>query len=128
MSAHAAKLQHDVQSHLAQPYTRELVRNDDGTWFARVVEFAGCMTEGDTPQEALANLDDAMASWIHAHLTDGHAIPPPLSSDRYSGKFLMRVPKTLHRELARRADLEGVSLNQFVLSALARAIGTSDAR
>lgn len=123
MSAKAAKLQHDVQTYLARPYTRELIRNGDGTWFARVLEFAGCMTEGDTSAEALANLDDAMASWLAVHLEDGDDIPLPLASDQYSGRFLMRVPKTLHRDLARRADLEGVSLNQFALAALARSVG-----
>jgi antitoxin HicB len=81
------------------------------------------MTEGDTPEEAIGNLDEAMAAWVEAKLEDRDHIPQPLSSDQYSGKFLMRVPKTLHRELARRADLEGVSLNQFALVALSRCVG-----
>jgi antitoxin HicB len=119
----ATKVKQQVERYLAQPYTRELVRNEDGSWFARVVEFPGCMTEGETTEEAIENLDDAMASWIEVHIEDGEPIPPPLTSDEYSGKFLLRVPKTLHRELARHAELEGVSLNQFALVALARSIG-----
>lgn len=123
MSAASKRIKAEVGRHMALPYTREIVRNKDGTWFARVVEFPGCMTEGDTADEAMKNLDEAMAGWIAVHLEDNDPIPPPLSSDQYSGKFLMRVPRTLHRELARRADLEGVSLNQYALSALARAVG-----
>ena len=121
--ATGTRVKRQIEAYLVQPYTHELVRNEDGTWFARVVEFPGCMTEGETAEEAIANLDDAMASWIAVHLEDGEPIPPPLTSDEYSGKFLMRVPKTLHRELARHAELEGVSLNQFALAALARSIG-----
>lgn len=119
----ANKIKEEVEVILAGPYTREMIKNEDGTWFARVVEFAGCMTEGSTAEEAFDNLNDAMASWIEVHLEDGDPIPPPLTSDQYSGKFLMRVPKTLHRELARRADLEGVSLNQYALVALSRCVG-----
>ena len=124
MATSARAKKQEVKAMLARPYTRELIKNEDGTWFARVVEFVGCMTEGDTSEEAMNHLDEAMETWVEAHLEDGGAIPPPLSSDQYSGKFLMRVPKTLHRELARRADLEGVSLNQFALVALSRYVGS----
>ena len=107
----------------AHPYTRELVRNEDGTWFARIVEFPGCMTEGRSQEEALANLDDAMNAWIKVKLEDQESIPPPISASDFSGKFLVRVPKSLHRDLARRADSEGVSLNQFVSTGLAKIVG-----
>ena len=108
---------------MARPYTRELVRNEDGSWFARVVELPGCMTEGDSAEDALRNLNEAMALWIEVKLDDDESIPLPLTSESYSGKFLLRVPKTLHRELARHAELEGVSLNQLALAALARSVG-----
>ena len=123
MATTAIPMKEEVKAILARPYTREMIKNEDGTWFARIVEFAGCMTEGDTAEEAFGNLENAMSAWVETHMEDGDSIPLPLTSDQYSGKFLMRVPKTLHRELARRADLEGVSLNQFALSALSRCVG-----
>ena len=123
MRTTAIPMREEVKGILARPYTRELIKNEDGTWFARVVEFAGCMTEGSTAEEAIENLDEAMAAWVEVKIEDGDPIPAPLSTDQYSGKFLMRVPKTLHRELARRGDLEGVSLNQFALVALSRCVG-----
>lgn len=43
----------------------------------------------------------------------------------YSGKVNLRMPKSLHRDLARRAEEEGVSLNQFMVVALARAVESS---
>jgi antitoxin HicB len=107
---------------IGQPYVRELVKNEDGTWFARVVEFPGCMTEGDTSEEALANLEEAMIGWVEVRLEDGDSIPSPVTVEDYSGKFMVRVAKSLHRDIARRADLEGVSLNAFVSTQLARAV------
>jgi antitoxin HicB len=107
-------------SYLKMPYTRELIRNEDGTWFARIVEFTGCMTEGDTQAEALAMLDDAMKGWIDVQKGEKNPIPEPLDARNFSGKFLVRVPPTLHRDLVRTAEVEGVSLNQLVATALAR--------
>jgi antitoxin HicB len=108
------------------PYAREVIPNSDGTWFAKIAEFAGCMTEGDTQAEAIANLEDAMIGWLETKLEDGDNIPAPATVEDYSGKFLVRVPKSLHRDLARRADHEGVSLNQYVATALARALSSPD--
>ena len=81
-SATAAKMNEEVKRILALPYARELVRNQDGTWHARVVEFPGCMTEGDTQESALANVDDAMAGWVEIHLEDGDPIPSPIAIDK----------------------------------------------
>jgi antitoxin HicB len=116
----AASLKEKIKRILALPYAREFVPNDDGTWLARVVEFSGCMTEGNTQQAALKNLEDAMAGWVAVHLEDGDPIPPPMAVDDYSGKFMVRIPRSLHRDLARRAHAEGVSLNQYVSTCLAQ--------
>ena len=112
-----------LKKYLAKPYARELIRNEDGTWFARVMELKGCMTEGNTREEALKNLDDAMKGWIDVAIEDGESIPEPLESRSFSGKFVVRVPRSLHRNLAKRAEVEGVSLNQVVVTALAREVG-----
>jgi antitoxin HicB len=74
-------------NYLKRPYARELIPNEDGTWFARIVEFPGCMTEGDTQAEALMMLDDAMKSWVEIQIADGNPIPEPVEC--YSGKFLV---------------------------------------
>lgn len=123
MAVTAKQIKEEIEKRKSQAYTRELVRNSDGTWFARIVEFPGCMTEGDTQEEALRELDDAMAAWLETKLEDGDTIPEPATAEAYSGKFVVRVPKSLHRDLTRRAEIEGVSLNQLVLTALARAVG-----
>jgi antitoxin HicB len=122
VSGTATKIREEVEKVVSRPYLRELVKNEDGTWFARIVEFAGCMTEGDTQTEALANLEDAMMAWVEVKIEDGDSIPEPITVDDYSGKFMVRVAKSLHRDIALRADREGVSLNAFVSAQLARAV------
>jgi antitoxin HicB len=114
----------DIQQYLELPYTRELVREDDGTWFARILEFPGCMTTGDTQQEALEMLEDAMTAWLRTRLEDRETIPEPVAADDFSGRFVVRVTKSLHRDLVRAAERNGVSLNLFVATTLAQAAGS----
>jgi antitoxin HicB len=110
-----------------QAYTIELVpdRNDDGHdgWVAQVEELPGCISQGATPDEAVENLREARAAWIDAALEEGRDIPAPKALTRYSGRFLVRLPESLHAQLARLAEAEGTSLNQFVLAALSGAVG-----
>ena len=112
-----------LDHYLSLPYTIEIVREDETTWFARVVELPGCMTEGDSPEDAVAMIRDAMAGWLELALEDGKPIPEPRSSEEYSGKFVVRVPKSLHRDLVETAAREAVSLNQYIATELARSVG-----
>lgn len=105
------------------PYHREFVPDEGGAWFARIVEFPGCMTQGDTIAEAAAMLDEAMASWLEVMLEDGDPIPEPIAEPEFSGKTVVRLGPALHRDAAELADREGVSLNHFITTAVARAVG-----
>ena len=113
----------DLNYYLSLPYTIELIREDESTWFARVVELPGCITEGDSPQDVIEMIHDAMAGWIEVALEDGESIPEPRPSEEYSGKFVVRVPKSLHRDLVEAAAREEVSLNHYIGTELARAVG-----
>jgi antitoxin HicB len=86
-------------------------------WVAEIAELPGCIGAGDTPEEALLALEDAKISWIEIALADGKLIPEPSNKNNleYSGKFTLRLPKTLHRELAEVAAAEEISLNQYLL-------------
>jgi antitoxin HicB len=112
-----------VEDYLRLPYTIQLRQYEDGTFFADVAELPGCMTEADTAQEAVEMIRDAMAGWIEVALSEGLPIPEPAAEPEYSGRFLVRTPKSLHRDLVRRARVEGASLNQFVVTTLSRALG-----
>jgi antitoxin HicB len=116
-----------VEEYLELPYTIELVRDEDDAgnagYVAEVDELPGCVSQGVTPEEAIRNVFDAMRGWISVALDDGRAIPEPRRDRHFSGRFLLRIPQGLHAELARRAEREGVSLNQFAATTLAGAVG-----
>lgn len=119
-----------VEDYLALPYHIEVVYDTSGQepgWFARVVELPGCMTQADTFEALGPMIQDAMRGWIEIGLEDGQPIPEPLPEEGFSGKFVVRVPRSLHRQLAECADRDGVSLNAFVNVACARAVGAQAA-
>jgi antitoxin HicB len=109
----------DLKYYMSLPYTIQITREDESTWFARVVELPGCMTEGDTPEEAADMIQDALGAWLEVALEDGRPIPEPQTTETYSGRFVVRVPRTLHQQLVEAAEQEGVSLNQFINVTLA---------
>jgi len=107
-----------VKNYIKQPYNFVVrpINDESGSYFhAFVLEFEGCQSTGETFVEAYNNLFEAMEGWIETKLENGFTIPPPLYTDKYSGKFVLRVPKTLHARLAMEAEQEGVSLNQYAV-------------
>jgi antitoxin HicB len=113
----------NIDDYLALPYTRELIPEPEGGWFVRIKELPGCMSQGDTPEDALAMIADAMEGWLETALAHNHPIPVPRDDLDYSGKFVVRVPRSMHRKLAEAAQADGVSLNQWIVAALAVALG-----
>ena len=116
-------MEKNLAYYLSLPYTRELIPDPEGGWFVRIKELPGCMSQGETPGEAVEMIADAMEVWLDVALDHGMAIPEPRWDEEYSGKFVVRVPKSIHRRLAERADEDGVSLNQWIVAALAEALG-----
>ncbi|MGD9615998.1 MAG: type II toxin-antitoxin system HicB family antitoxin [Alphaproteobacteria bacterium] len=60
---------------------RPLAATEGGGWLAEVPELPGCMSDGDTPQQALDNVMDAIACWIEAAQEDGRPVPAPMGAD-----------------------------------------------
>lgn len=90
------------------------ITDESGTYFyAAVLELDGCQSTGETFQEAYEGLREAMESWIEAKLENGFSVPMPINTKNYSGKFVLRLPKSL-------AEKKGVSLNQYALYKLAQ--------
>lgn len=116
-----------LDEYMTLPYVITLVHDvdDEGNagWVAEVAELPGCISQGATPEEAVVRVHDAMLGWLSVALEDGRDIPAPRESHSHSGRFLLRLPRTLHAELAREAEYEGVSLNAFASTALAGAVG-----
>ncbi len=108
--------------YMSLPYAVEVKHDEDG-YFAKVMELPGCMTWADTFEELGPMIEDAKLAWIEDALEDGDPIPEPRDVGEFSGKVNLRMPKSLHRDLVYRAEAEGVSLNQYMTTALARSVG-----
>lgn len=110
----------ELARYLGAPYVRMIIPNaEEGGYLAEVLELPGCITDGDTPEEAYRNLEDAMAGWITASLDTNRPIPDAVGDKEYSGHFPLRMSTELHRAAALRALQEGVSLNQWIAGAIA---------
>lgn len=117
-------IQREVERYMALPYRIELIP-DDGEWVVSIPDLPGCLSQGETVEEALRMIREAQRLWLQVALEDGRPIPEPsgIEDEPYSGRFNIRVPKTVHRDLVHAAEAEGVSLNLFIATALARAVG-----
>lgn len=113
----------DVSEYLRRPYARIVTPETDGTFRGEILEFPGCIATGDTPAEALSTLESAATNWLNAALERNQDIPRPLENSEYSGRLVVRMPKSLHKKAARVAELERVSLNQFILTSIAEHVG-----
>lgn len=101
---------------LEYPYT---VVPDDGSFFIKFPDLPGCMTQVEDAAEIGAMAEEIRTLWIETAYEDGMTVPEPSYVSRYSGKFQVRLPKSLHRDLAEQAEREGVSLNAWVNHLLA---------
>lgn len=111
--------------YLSLRYPVEIIpipEEEGGGYMARMPQFGDAIIgDGDTPEEALADLEEFKKERFRDFLEAGESIPEP-EREEYSGKFIIRVPKYLHRALAEEAKRNGVSLNQFVNSLLIQAL------
>jgi antitoxin HicB len=114
-----------VEEYAKLPYHVLLVRDAEEKgkpWSATVEELPGCTSHGKTSEEALRGIQEAMESWISAALAENRDVPVPKSAASHSGRLLLRMPRTLHADLTRASEREGVSLNQFITDVLAAAV------
>ena len=81
----------------------------------------GCIADGPTQPNALKELEKAVELRLAVARDEKRDIPEPSTEAPASGKFVVRVPPSVHQRLRRRAQREGVSLNEMVVSMLSRA-------
>ena len=110
-----------VNEYMRLPYRMEIVSDkDEGGYVVSFPELPGCLTTGESLEEAIRNAEDAKRAWFTAALKDGVFIHEPQQLETYSGQFKLRIPKTLHRRLAMMARNEGISLNQYCVYLLSK--------
>lgn len=114
-----------VRELLSHPYSRVLIPAAGGRYIAEILEFPGCSVEATTPSEAYTQLERAAEKWLLEWLEEGKAIPQPLMNDKTSGRFALRLPRSLYVRASRAAARESVSLNQYIANAVAERVGAS---
>lgn len=113
----------NIKDYMKLPYTRlvQEINDESGHYFyGRILELDGCQSSGETLEELYESLNEAMEGYLEAKIENNLPIPVPETENKYSGKFVVRIPKSLHQRLAIEADREGVSLNQLALLKLAQ--------
>lgn len=113
--------QNPLEFYLQLQYPIILHPDPDGGFVVEIKELPGCITQGETSQEALLEIADARTLWIKTAYEHGDIIPLPANESKYSGKTLLRMPRSLHQRLVEGAEREGVSLNQYLVYLLNKA-------
>lgn len=108
----------NLEHYLGLRYPITLQAEAEGGFVAEVADLPGCLSQGETVAEAVANVEEARRLWLETAWEHGDEIPLPAAEADYSGRLLVRMPRTLHRKLAEGARREGVSLNQHILALL----------
>lgn len=105
--------------YLAREYPLSVVAEAGGGYTILFPDLPGCMSQVDSLSEVGPVAEEIKTLWIETAYERGMEIPPPSYPEEYSGKFNLRIPRSLHRQLAESAEREGVSLNQYVGTLLA---------
>jgi antitoxin HicB len=113
--------------YLSLKYSVSIEEAPEGGYFIQIKDLPGCLSQGETIEEALENIEEARHIWMESMYEDENEIPLPGTAEKqYSGKFNIRIPKSLHRKLDKMAEEEGVSLNHYLVSTLSRAVGMEE--
>ena len=113
----------DYYMGLKYPFTLE--QDEDGSYFIEYPDLPGCMSCGETVDEAIAMGNDAKKCWIESALQDDSFIPEPKVIEDYPDNFKLRLPKSLYKQLATNASIEGVSMNQYCLYLLSGRVNSA---
>ncbi len=116
-------------AHADYPFEmRTLSAAEGGGFLITYPDFTDCISDGETVDEAVRNGQNALQATIATLQANGLPVPVPNSGGVASGKFVARVPKTIHAQLTTRAKAEGVSLNTLVVSLIAQGLGRKEGR
>lgn len=110
-----------IAEYMKLPYKMEITPDtEEGGFAVSFPDLPGCLTVGDTIEEAIKNAADAKRAWFEAAIEDGVSINEPDDIEKYSGQFKLRIPKSLHKSLSEHSRAEGISMNQYCLYLLTK--------
>lgn len=114
-----------LQEYLDTQYPYTVEPDPEGGFVVIFPDLPGCATVAETPEEIHPMAEDVRRLWIETAYAYGMEIPEPLRSEQYSGRFVLRMPRSLHRRLAEAARRNGVSLNTYTVALIERALGST---
>lgn len=116
-----------VERYMAMPYRMEVSFEGDH-WAAEFPELPGLVAGHETWEGLRGAVEDAKRAYFDVALQEGMVVPTPSTVDEsYSGRFMLRLGRSLHGSASRRARAEGISLNAFITVAVAKEIGRAEA-
>jgi predicted RNase H-like HicB family nuclease len=117
-----------LKYYLRLKYPITVIEASEGGYVVEIEDLPGCISQGDTIEEAVQMIHVARRLWLKSAYVDNLDIPLPKNDTEFSGKFNVRIPVSLHRKLHRLAGKEGVSLNQYVVYALSHTAGVAESK
>jgi antitoxin HicB len=118
--------QESLDYYLDLNYPVTIQYEGDGGMVVEIEDLPGCISQGETIEEAMEAIQAAKIAWLETAYEDDISIPIPRTEQTFSGRILMRVPKSLHRRLIENARREGISLNQYACHLLSSGAEISD--
>jgi antitoxin HicB len=104
---------------------RPLTKAEGGGWLITWPDLPGCMSDGETPEEAIKNGRDAFAAWVSVRQEElKQPVPESSALARKPARFVLRTPQSMHKRLVAKAKAEGVSLNTLVTTFIAERLGS----
>jgi len=119
-------MEKNIEYYMKLPYTLIVdveQCNDGDCYVARLQEVPDLIGVGDTPEEAIKELNINKRLKFKTHLEMNIPIPEPTT---YSGQFHIRVGPSIHKSLSKLAVSENISLNQYITNILAKAVGAAE--
>jgi antitoxin HicB len=113
---HRATLNLDAYRFTVRPLTRA----EGGGYLVEYPDIPGCMSDGETVEEAIAHAREALRDTIAVFRERGRKLPAPA---REAAQWRQRLPRSLYAKLTRQAESEGVSINSLVTAIIAEAVG-----
>ncbi len=114
----------DINYYLSLKYPIEILETEEG-FVTSHPDLPGCASFGDTAAEAIESLNEVRELWLKGQVESKGSAPEPRSPEEFSGRFVVRLPKWLHRILDQEARRQSSSLNTFVVSLLSAGVGSS---
>lgn len=102
---------------------RPLTADEGGGFLVTFPDLPGCMADGETPEDAMAEARGAFDCWMAAQLEDGRPVPIPGGGDAAPVRFVQRLPRSLHMALKALAQRDGVSMNTMATVMIAEGVG-----